>query len=110
MRDILYKNLTSNNKKRKIISSSEILDKDGFHYIIHRHFVYMVREIDKIYNQLPQPYMYVYKEKSSKNNSETFFCRLKRSIVLSNDNQLFLVNFMHSLKINLTASSNATSQ
>lgn len=104
MRDILYKNLTSSDRRRKIIASSEVIDKEGLRYVIHRHFIYLIKEIESADSNLPQPYLYVLKERNTKEQKETFFCRVKRGVILANDQRLFLVTFMHSLKINLTAS------
>lgn len=103
MRDLLYKNLTSNDKKRKIIASSETVDKQGVRSIIHRHFVYLVREIKENKFEKPLPYLYVLKERNIKQQREKFFCRIKGSIYAVNEGRLFLILFMHSLKINLIA-------
>ncbi len=112
MRDLLFKNFTSNDKKRKILTSSEIMDKQGVRSIIHRHFICMVKEInpalacksgvkDKQISK-PQPYLYVLKEHNSREQREKFFCRIKGSICAVHKGRLFLILFMHSLKISLT--------
>ena len=101
MRDLLFKNLTSNDKKRKILASSEIMDKQGVRSIIHRHFVYIVKEIDKQISK-PEPYLYVLKERNSREQREKFFCRIKGSIYAVHKGRLFLILFMHSLNISLT--------
>lgn len=104
MRDILFKNLTSNTKNRKIIASSEVVDKQGVHSVIHRHFVYIVREVQDKNNLIkPSPYLYVLKEHNNKEQKEKFFCRIKGSVYMVKDDKLFLILFMHSLRINLTA-------
>lgn len=102
MRDLLFKNLTSNEKKRKILSSSEIMDKQGIRSIIHRHFVCIVKEINDKQISKPEPYLYVLKERNSKEQIEKFFCRIKGSIYAVHKGKLFLIVFMHSLKISLT--------
>lgn len=103
MRDLLFKNLTSNDKRRRIISSSEIVDKQGVRSIIHRHFVYIVKEIKNNQIYRPLPYLYVLKEHNNKEQKEKFFCRIKGSVCAVNNGRLFLILFMHSLKINLKA-------
>ena len=103
MRDLLFKNLTSYDKKRKIITSSEIIDNQGVRSIIHRHFVCIVKEIKDNRLQRPLPYLYVLKEHNNREQKEKFFCRIKGSICAINRGRLFLILFMHSLKINLIA-------
>ena len=101
MRDLLFKNLTSNDRKRKVIASSEITDKEGVRSIIRRHFVYMVKEVKNEKIEKPAPYLYVLKEHNSKEQKERFFCKIKGSICAINQGRLFLIVFMHSLRIDL---------
>jgi len=103
MRDLLFKNLTSNDKKRKIISSSEVVDKEGIHSVIHRHFVCMVKEVEGNKVSQPVPSVHVIKEHNTKEQKERFFCKIKGSMYALNNKKLFLVLFVHSLKINLNA-------
>lgn len=102
MRDLLFKNLTSQDKKRRIIATSEITDKQGIRSIIHRHFACIIKEIDNNQISQPQPYLYVLKEHNQKELKEKFFCRIKGSVYLVRQGRLFLILFMHSLKISLT--------
>lgn len=101
MRDLLFKNLTSNDRKRRVISSSEITDKEGVRSIIRRHFVCMVKEVESGNIDKPAPYLYVIKEHNSKEHKEKFFCKIKGSVCAINQGRLFLIVFMHSLRIDL---------
>lgn len=101
MRDLLFKNLTSTDKKRKIISSSEIMDQEGVRSIIRRHFVCLVKEVQDKEADKPLPYLYVLKARNTKEHKEKFFCRIKGSVYASSGEKLYLLLFMHSLKINL---------
>ncbi len=103
MRDLLFKNLTSSDRKKRIISSSEIVDRQGMRSIIHRHFACIVKEIQGNALEKPLPYLYVLKEHNAKEQKEKFFCRIKGSIYAVANGKLFLILFMHSLKINLNA-------
>lgn len=102
MRDLLFKNLTSGDKRKKIISSYEIADNQGVRSVIRRHFVCLIKEVNKK-NQVtkPLPYIYVLKEHNHKDSREKFFCRIKGSVYAASKNKLYLVLFMHSLKISL---------
>lgn len=103
MRDLLFKTLTSEDKKRKVLASSEIVDRQGVRSIIRRHFVCTVKEIKDNEVKKPLPYVYVLKEHNTKEHKEKFFCRIKGSIYAVSNGRLFLILFMHSLKITLVA-------
>lgn len=103
MRDLLYKNLTSQDKRRKVIACSEISDKQGVRSIIRRHFIYMVKEINNASPQKPDSYLYVLKARDTKNQTEKFLCRIKGSVFAAHNGKLFLIIFQHSLKITLTS-------
>ncbi|MEW6101614.1 MAG: hypothetical protein AB1481_04910 [Candidatus Omnitrophota bacterium] len=103
MRDLLYKNLTSNDRKRKVISSSEIVDKQGVRSTIRRHLICVVKEINDTKMAKPLPCVYVLKARNNKENTENFFCKLKGSVIAVSGGKLLLVLFMHTLKINLVA-------
>jgi hypothetical protein len=105
MRDLLFKNLTSQDKKRRILATSEIAEKEGVRSIIRRHFICLVKEIQDNRIQRPLPYLYVLKEHNKKEQREKFFCRIKGSIYAVHNGRLFLILFMHSLKISLTVAS-----
>lgn len=103
MRDLLFKNLTSADHKRKVISCAEILDNAGVRTIIRRHFIYIVFEIEQVPANVGQPYLKVVKVRNNKSHIERFFCKMKGAMVASYENRLFLVKFMHTLNINLFA-------
>lgn len=103
MRDLLFKNLTSADRKRRIIASSEIVDKQGVRSIIRRHFICTVKEINANEEEKLPPYLYVLKERNIKEQRQKFFCKIKGSIYAILDGRLFLILFMHSLMINLTS-------
>jgi hypothetical protein len=102
MRDLVFKNLTSYPKKRRILASSEIVDQEGMRSVIHRHFVCVIKEVKARGAHRPAPYLYVLKEHNAKEQKERFFCRLKSSMYLTTNGKTFLVLFMHSLKIHLS--------
>ncbi|MDI6606480.1 MAG: hypothetical protein QME65_05010 [Candidatus Omnitrophota bacterium] len=103
MRDLLFKDLTSSDKKRRIISSAEIVDKQGVRSIIHRHFVYIVKEITGTHAERPLSSVYVVKKRDTQARKENFFCRVKAGLILANGQRQFLILYTHSLKIRLAA-------
>lgn len=104
MRDLLFKDLTSSDRKKRIISSSEIADKQGVRSVIRRHFLYIIKEVtgpDDI--ERPLSSVYVIKRRNTKERKENFFCRVKAGMIISNGQRQFLILYAHSLKIRLTA-------
>ena len=71
--------------------------------IIRRHFICMVKEVKSENIDKPAPYLYVLKEHNSKEHKEKFFCKIKGSVCAVNQGRLFLIVFMHSLRIDLLA-------
>lgn len=100
MRDLLFKNLTSRDGKRKALSSSEIVDKGGVRSIIRRHFICMLQEVKKT-GEKPFPHLYILKERNTHEHKEKFYCRIKGSVYVITGGRLFLILFTHSLKIDL---------
>jgi hypothetical protein len=104
MRDLLFKNLTSQNRRRKVIASRETLQQQGVQSIIQRHFIYTVKEIRAGEERLAvKPYAYLRKERNTRAQEEKFYCKIKGGVYTIFKNRVFLVLFMHSLKIHLFA-------
>ncbi|MCM8780880.1 MAG: hypothetical protein NC908_03030 [Candidatus Omnitrophica bacterium] len=106
MRDLVFKNLTSMDKRRRIIASSEVMERQGIRSIIRRHLVYIIKEISKDAPlKRPTPYLYILRERNTKEKRERFFCRIKGSIYIINNARLYLIVFAHSLNISLVGTS-----
>jgi hypothetical protein len=104
MRDLLFRNLTSLDRKRKILASSEIFDKSGVRTVVRRHFVYIVNEVSPEAAVTKKPsYLFVLKVRNTKERTEKFFCRMKGCIYAVSNNKVYVITFMHSLKICLSA-------
>lgn len=99
MRDLIFKNLTSTDRSRRVICSSETLDKQGMRTIIRKHFVYKVMEIDDAPKQKPIPQVFVFRVCNHLKQQERFFCRMKASLYAKSKGRIFLILFGHSLKI-----------
>jgi len=110
MRDLLYKNLTSADKSRRVVASSEITDKEGVHSVVRRHFTFMIRQVDNSDVVKPAPYLYVLKERNTREKREHFFCKIKGSLLAVNKGKFFLVVFVHTLSIQLTANEKLSEQ
>lgn len=104
MRDLVYKNITSSDKSRRIIATLEDYNRHGLHTKVVRHFICIVRRIKdatKYANEKPQ--IYVFKYLNNKTQEEKFLCRVRGSVCVKQGNNLFLVDFCHSVKIKVEA-------
>jgi len=104
MRDLLYKNLSSPNRGRRIIASSEVADKEGVHSVVRRHFAYIVKPIKTVDEVKARPYLYVLKERNTASKREHFFCKVKGSLLAVNQGQLLQIEFIHTLNVQLSVS------
>lgn len=102
MRNLVYKNLTSAAKNRRIISTTEVAQAQGVHSVIHRHFVYLVRQVAGRGARVP-PEIKVVKERNNRLQQERFYCKIKGVIFAEREGRLFKVAFIHSLHITLHA-------
>lgn len=102
MRDLLFKNLTSEDRRRRIIATSETSDKQGVRTTIHRHFVSIAREVTGQHKGRPLSHIYVSRERNTREQRERFFCKIKGHMYVASGKRLFLVLFIHSLNITLT--------
>jgi len=110
MRDLLYKNLTSLDKRRRIITTTETIDKEGVHSIVRRHFTCLVKSIKSADLYKPKSYLRVLKRRDTKQKTENFFCKMKGSILAIKKGNLLLVEFVHTLRIQLSASPKLSEQ
>lgn len=101
MRELLFKNLTSLQRKRKIISISDSSLRDGYLAHTERHFIYMVKEAKNLRQDLERPDLHILKVHDSKQKMEKLFFKVKGSFFVVTNNCLYIVNFCHSFKIEL---------
>jgi len=111
MRDLVFKNLTSSDRKRRVVVSAETAENSGMRTQTVRHFICLVKEIspDKAKSR-PLPYLYVRRERNNREQRQRFFCRIKGSVYIVMNERCYLIYFAHSLKINLRVITAVTEQ
>ncbi|MFH1191745.1 MAG: hypothetical protein V1670_06075 [Candidatus Omnitrophota bacterium] len=80
------------------------MDKEGVHSVVRRHFTYIIKQIATPEVIPDGSYLYVIKVRDTQQKREHFFCKLKGSVLTINKGRLFLISFVHTLNIELTAS------
>lgn len=101
MRNLLFKNITSGDKKQRILSSSEFMEQKGIRSCVHRHLVCRIDSATQSSETLPKPTLYVVRKQDTRCRMEHFYCRIKGQMYLATKEKVFLVSFIHSLRIEL---------
>ena len=101
MHDLIFKNLTSFDRKKRVLLAFERFNKDGVFTEKERKFIYLIREVSSANAVLDPPQLFVVKSVDSKTLQERFFCKIKASLYVQNKKKLFLVRFRHSIRIKL---------
>lgn len=104
MRDMVFKNLTSQNKKKRILWASETIREDGILTKIHKYLIYIVKETSEETKDTARPEIFVTKSKNSNEKTEKFQIKMKGCVYCVANEHRFLVNFCHTLKIDLCPS------
>ena len=104
MRNILFKNITSQDRRQRVLASSEFMDQKGIRSCIHRHLVCRIEDMTTADYVLPRPDLYVIRKQDTRFRLEHFYCRIKGQTYLAINEKVYLVAFIHSLRIELTAS------
>ena len=104
MRDLVFKNLTSKNRSRKILLAKETIDEDGILTRIQKHLIYNVEEItkDQPKDKIIESELFITKERKSKLKTESFFIKMKSGMYTNCNDRLFFVNFLQTLRIVLS--------
>lgn len=102
MRDLVFKNLTSLDKRRKILWASETINEDGILTKIHKYLIFIVKESKKEdIHSTPQPEIYVIKHRDTREKIEKLQIKMKGSIYCFSKQKYFYITFCHTLKIDL---------
>jgi hypothetical protein len=103
MKNLLFKNITSENRRQRILCSSESLEQEGIRTVINRHLICRIHSVVEAEEFLQAPDLSVIKKRDTKANTEAFYCRIKGLMYMSVKHKLYLVTFIHSLRIQLKA-------
>ena len=101
MKEIAFKNLTSVERKRKIISLREVTERDGCAISSQKTLVYIVSpQFGKIRN-VERPEYHIGKSYDSVTKEERFSLRVKGTSYVVQESNFLKVDFCHSLKIDI---------
>ena len=109
MRDMVFKNMTSQDRRKRVLWASEIINEDGILTKIHKYLIYIAKEVRKDdVHQLPKPDIFVVKSRDTHEKTEKFHIKMKGNIYCVAKNRYFLISFCHTLKIDLSKATETT--
>jgi len=102
MRDMVFKNLTSDDRKKRVLWASETINEDGILTKIHKYLIYIVKEVKKEdIHKTDRPEIFVSKCRDTREKTEKFHIKMKGGIYCITKEKYFYVAFCHTLKIDL---------
>jgi len=102
MRDMVFKNLTSPDKKKRVLWASETITENGLLTRIHKYLIYIVKEVDKKeVRHTQRPAIHVLRCRDTEEKTEKFHIRMKGGVYCITKEKCFFINFCHTLKIDL---------
>ena len=116
MREILYKNLTGSNNKRRDLSIREVITRDDFMATIERKCIYFVRE--KVYIEDPnnldslkvlkkskdvwkKRHFHILRKHNVQTGEDKLTCKVAGTFYAIVEHYVFCIAFVHSFKIDL---------
>ncbi len=112
MRDLLFKNITSENKKRKDLYVTETVDRNGVTTTTQRHSIYIVGACNK-FNTLEElaewknttglkankRHVFIVKKRDSKLNKDMFICDVVGRFYAVTGCDIYSIAFKHSFEV-----------
>ena len=102
MRDLVFRNLTSPDRRKRVIVASETADSQGVHSVVRRHFIYLAKELKEDASFKMAPYLYALRERNTNDVRERFFCKIKGATKVAVNQKVFAVFFIHTIYVCLT--------
>ncbi len=105
MREILYKNETSEKNKRRVICVSEISESESYLTRVRRTFIYIIEKAMESQESLSHPVFHITKFFNTKTKTEKFSFRIKGTFYIIKETGSVKINFNHALRIDVVPKS-----
>lgn len=112
MRELVFKNLISKDKKRRDLYISEVDERNGVKTVTKRHSVYIIRESRKITDQnelikwqkeksvnCKKRHVFIFKKKDTKSKKDSFICDVVGKFYAVVKDELYSIAFKHSFEL-----------
>ena len=119
MRELVFKNLISGDKKRKDLFISETVEENGVKTVTRRHTLYIIGEHSKFNNQKEflqwqktapmnsgKRHIFIFKKRDTKLKKDSFICDVVGKFYAVIKNELYSIAFKHSFEIDFLFTQN----
>ena len=120
MRELIFKNLTSDSQRRRDLYVSEINEKNGIKTVTTRHSIYIIKEHNKVGNltdvmevearnesNMAKRHIFILKKKDTRLKKDSFICDVVGKFYAVVKDEVFLIAFKHSFEIDFLATQTA---
>lgn len=102
LKEIVFKNASSCDRKRRIFCTSIINKKENILTRTERKYVYIIKKLNRLESTIVMPaQIYIRNEQNSFSSSRKYTYLIKGSLLAGNREEVFLVKFAHSLHIEI---------
>lgn len=119
MRELIFKNLTSGDRKRKDLFIAETVERNGVKTVSQRHSIYIVKGRNKFDSKKElilwkaknkidptKRHIFVFKKRDTKLKKDTFVCDVVGKFYAIFKNSVYSVAFKHSFEIDFLFAKN----
>ena len=112
MRELLFKNITSDNKKRKDLYVSETVEKNGITTTSQRHSTYIIGSCNKfntpeqllqwkkaVVPNVNKRHIFIIKKRDTQRNKDIFICDVVGRFYAVSGCDIYSIAFKHSFEI-----------
>ena len=114
MREVLYKNLTSLNARKKDISLREVFEKDGVTAKTERRCFYFIKDVTRLDETIDlqkwlntqnnsgivnKRHFYILKEHKSDRGEDKLVCKIAGTFCAIVDKNVYTIGFLHAFKV-----------
>jgi len=112
MRELVFKNLSSGDKKRKDVYITETLDRDGIKTVTRRHSLYIVGGHSKINDPeklsshktgCGKRHVFIFKKHDTISKTDSFICDVVGKFYAVVKDEIYSISFKHSFEIDFLA-------
>ncbi len=119
MREMVFKNMTSEDKKRRDLYITETIEQDGKKTVTQRHSIYTIKSHSKFNNakelidwQKTVPanrnnrHIFIFKKRDTRLKKDSFVCDVVGNVYAVVKNELYSIAFKHSFEIDFLPTEN----
>lgn len=116
MRELIFRNLTKTAAKKRDISMEEVVEKNGVVSSTEKRSMYFVRDVrhmkssDELHRwvarrkqnpSLDKKFFHILRKYSVKDKEDKLICKMRGSMYIISDQDLYNIVFIHTLKIRI---------